>query len=292
MARPGAYGLLETSTRASRACSSPVSSTRAQRRYSPAGTKNPPRRLRQGADLRVTISGLPDCLSVDAEGDVVQEEAAVHFAHVDQALHPISERVKGPATSCRSTPRSSANGCASPDADEGEPMRRSDCCYVRERPVAARHPERICALGHDLQDACPGRCRSRASLLDPCSRARSTILLRVAAPPPDLGLTNSTGRRGALAVRQPRLISVGSRGAGCGGRFMSQLPSSGLCASSLATLRLGAWTPAEAKPVLLGLALAVAGFARRSLGQGGRRTPDNASRHHHTHLTFAACGFH
>ena len=129
----------------------------AQRRHSPTGTKHPPRRLRQGADLRVAISGLPDRLSVDAEGDVVQEDAAVHFAHVDQALHPISERVKGPGHVLPVHTEVERKMVARPawDADEGQSMRRGDCCYVRERPVAARHPERICALGHDLQDACP-----------------------------------------------------------------------------------------------------------------------------------------
>ena len=129
----------------------------AQRRHSPTGTKHPARRLRQGADLRVAIAGLPDCLSVDAEGDVVQEDAAVHFAHVDQALHPIRERVKSPGHVLPVHTEVQREVVARPDrdADEGQPMRRGDCCYVRERPVAARHPERICTIGHDLQDACP-----------------------------------------------------------------------------------------------------------------------------------------
>ena len=129
----------------------------AQRRHSPTGTKHPPRRLRQGADLRVAISGLPDGLSVDAEGDVVQEDAAVHFAHVDQALHPISECGKSPGhvLAVHTEVERKMVARSAWDADEGQPMRRGDCCYVRERPVAARYPERICAIGHSLQDACP-----------------------------------------------------------------------------------------------------------------------------------------
>ena len=129
----------------------------AQRRHAPTRTKHPARRLRQGADLRVAIAGLLDCLSVDAEGDVVQEDAAVHFAHVDQALHPIRERVKSPGHVLPVHTEVQRKMVPRPDRDahERQPLRRSDCRHVRERPVAARHPERIRTIGHDLQNACP-----------------------------------------------------------------------------------------------------------------------------------------
>ena len=290
MARPGAYGLLETSTRASRRMLGRSSSTR-RRRYSPAGTRtlrpSPPRCGPSRRDKRPAGR-----LSVDAEGDVVQEEAPFTSPTSIRRATPSVTR-QGPGH-VRSPHRGRAQMAPRPARDAGSgARRRSDCCCSRatcRRPP----PRRICALGHDLQ-TCPQVARSRASLLRPVPRARSTILLRVAAPPPDLGLTNSTGRRGGSAVRQPRLISVGSRGAGCGGRFMSQLPSSRLsCASSLATLRLGVPVDSgRSKAGSPGSRLGCGRFARRSLGQGGRRTPtDNASRHHHTHLTFAACGFH
>src|SRR6476469_1182915 len=101
---------------------------KAQRRHSSTGTKHPLRSLRQGADLRATISGLLDCLSVDAQGGVVQEDAAVHFAHVDQALHPISERVKSPGHILPVHTEVERKMVSRPDwdADEGQPMRRSD----------------------------------------------------------------------------------------------------------------------------------------------------------------------
>jgi alpha-D-ribose 1-methylphosphonate 5-triphosphate synthase subunit PhnG len=45
--------------------------------------------------------------------------------------------------------------------------------------------------------------RSEDDNLDPLARARSATPALAAFPPPDLGLTSSTGRRGGSAGRQP-----------------------------------------------------------------------------------------
>jgi hypothetical protein len=69
----------------------------------------------------------------------------------------MGERVKSPShvLAVHTEVERKMVACAAGDADEGQPMRRRDCCHDRERPVAARYPERICAIGHDLEDACP-----------------------------------------------------------------------------------------------------------------------------------------
>ena len=167
---------------------------------------------------------------------------------------------RAPGTSCRSTPTSSAKWLRVPAGmqTKGSP------CAAATAATAASDPSPPAIPSASAPSATTSRTRvlrsspgPRVTASTPRSRARSTTLLRVAAPSPDLGLTNSTGRRGGSTERQPRLVSVESRGAGCRGRFMSLLPSSRLSwSSSLATLRLGDAVDSgrSHRRILLGLA--------------------------------------
>src|SRR5581483_6944176 len=51
-------------------------------------------RLQERARLGVTVGRLPNGVAVDAERDVVEEEAAVHIRHVDAALDRVGERLE------------------------------------------------------------------------------------------------------------------------------------------------------------------------------------------------------
>ena len=173
-------------------------------------------------------------------------------------------------------------------------MRRSDCCYLRERPVAARHPERICALGHDLQDACPQvapgvehHCFDSVlacPLDDPVAGRRAATRPGVDeqhGPPRRLGRTPATTHQ----CREP----------GRGMRWTVHVSAAIVRAFLRPPWRPYAWgwrglRPKQSRfswvsPWLWPVRTPFAGTGR---AQDPRRT---TSRHHHTHLTFAACGF-
>ena len=87
------------------------------------------------------------------------------------------------------------------NADERKPVRERGCGDDGERPVAAGDAERIRAARHGLVDQrCEVVVRAQddhvdAALARPLGEAGARAL-----PPPDLGLTNSTGRRGGAAA--------------------------------------------------------------------------------------------
>ena len=101
-------------------------------------------RLQQRSRLGVTVGRPPNGVAVDPEGDVVEEEAAVHLGHVDPALDPVGERVERAdqiAPVDAEVEREVVPG-AGGDADEREPVRESGCGHDGERSVAAGEPVR------------------------------------------------------------------------------------------------------------------------------------------------------
>ena len=163
------------------------------------------RRLQQRARLGVAVGRLPNRVAVDPERDVVEEEAAVHLRHVDAALDAVGEGVERAdeiVAVDADVEREMVAG-AGGNADEREAVRESGCGHDGERSVAAGDPERVRAVRHGLVDErgslSPGR-RTITSM--PRSRARSARPARAALPPPDLGLTKSTGRCGGSAAAQ------------------------------------------------------------------------------------------
>jgi hypothetical protein len=59
-----------------------------------AGAKYELRGFQEGADLGVAVGRPLDRVPVDAEGDIVEEQAAVDLRHVHPPLEPVAERVE------------------------------------------------------------------------------------------------------------------------------------------------------------------------------------------------------
>ena len=97
---------------------------------------------------------MPNGVAVDAEGDVVEEEAAVHLGHVDSALDPVGERVECAdqiAAVDAEVEREVVAG-AGWNADERKVVRESGCGHDGERPVAAGGAERVRAARDRVVD--------------------------------------------------------------------------------------------------------------------------------------------
>ena len=168
-------------------------------------------RLQQRARLGVAVGRLPNGVAVDPERDVVEEEAAVHLGHVDPALDAVGEGVERADQVARGRRRRRArSGCGCRRGrrrTEGRarerlrPRRRASRRRRRRRARPRRAPRR-------RRRALRGRRSGRRTITSmPRSRARSARPARVALPPPDLGLTKSTGRCGGSAADQmPRVI--------------------------------------------------------------------------------------
>ena len=111
-------------------------------------------RLQQRARLGVTVGRLPNGVAVDAERDVVEEEAAVHLGHVDPALDPVGERVEraDQIVPIDAEVEREVVAGAGGDADEGKPVREGGCSDDGERSVAAGDAERVRAARHRLVD--------------------------------------------------------------------------------------------------------------------------------------------
>lgn len=120
---------------------------------------------------------------------------------------PLVNASSAPTTSCRSTPTSSAKWLRVPAGMQTNGSCRAAACAatIASDPSPPATPS-ASAPFCTAASASPARfcpwARTTASI--PSARARSASLVRAAAPPPDLGLMNSTGRRGGSASRQPR----------------------------------------------------------------------------------------
>ena len=179
--------------------------------------------LQQRARLGVAVRRLADRVAVEAERHVVEEHAAIHLRHVDPALDAVGERVEraDQIVAVNAKVEREVVAGAGGNADERKPMRECGCRDDGERPVAAGDAERVRAPRHSLVDQPCKRLSFRPATITsiPRSRARSARPARVALPPPDPGLTKSTGRRGGSAACQPeRLVRsdvAGASGEGC-----------------------------------------------------------------------------
>ncbi len=102
------YGLFETSTTAASRWERPRSSTTSSPAAGALGPRTCAAVLRERARLGVAVPRPPNCVAVDPERHVVEEEAAVHLAYVDPALDAVGEGVQRADEVPRSTPTSSA----------------------------------------------------------------------------------------------------------------------------------------------------------------------------------------
>ena len=87
-------GLLETSTSAGWRCSRPASSVTSRSGAARARAQYLLRGFQQGPQLCVAVGPL-DCLGVDTERDVVDEDATIDLREIDDSLAPVGERVEG-----------------------------------------------------------------------------------------------------------------------------------------------------------------------------------------------------
>jgi hypothetical protein len=89
-----------------------------------------------------------------------------------------------------------------PEHSKRDPVRGRHSGHNRQRSVAACHPERVCAARNGFTgQRCQVLARGEDDAPISFSLARSASPARAALPPPDLGLTNSTGRLGGSAGR-------------------------------------------------------------------------------------------
>ncbi len=162
--------------------------------------------LQQCAHLGITVGGTADRVAVDPERDVVEKQPAVHLRHVDQALDPVGERVERAEQIVRIQPQIASEVVAGTGrhAHERKPMRGGRRGHDRQRPVATGHPSASAPLATASRASAsrswPG---VKTTVSIPRSRARSATAARAAVPPPDLGLTNNTGRCGGSKDRRP-----------------------------------------------------------------------------------------
>ena len=150
---PSAYGLFDTSTIAGSLWSTPTSSTTFSAEISVAGPRTG-RGLEQCTNLGVAISRATDRLGIDPERDVVEKDAAVHLADVDPALDAVVDGIKRRSWIGRIQAQVTSEVVArsSRDADEGQIVAEGSLCHRCQRPVAARHGQRVGAGRHGLVD--------------------------------------------------------------------------------------------------------------------------------------------
>ena len=117
-----------------------------------------------------------------------------------------------PVRSCRSTPTSSAKWLRVPAGMHANaiPCAAATAATTASDPSPPATPSTsappAAASRASAARSCPG---SRTTASTPRSRARSASPARAALPPPDLGLTNSTGQRGGSTGRQPEADPAG-----------------------------------------------------------------------------------
>ena len=112
------------------------------------------RRLRERARLGVAVRRPPNCVAVDPERDVVEEEAPVHLGYVDPALDAVGQGVER-ADEIRAVnadvEREVVTGTGG-DTDERKLVRERGRGRDGERAVAAGDAERVRAVRHGLVD--------------------------------------------------------------------------------------------------------------------------------------------
>ena len=188
------------------------------------------RGAQQRLQPRVAVAVLPYGLGVEAEDDVVDEDRSVDLADVDAALEALREGLERPddvAALHAEIAREVVSG-ARGNARERQVVRARGRCDGCHRAVAAGHAERIRSavhrVGHECCEIVVGLEDDRFDAAAP-ARARARRPSRTAVPPPDRGLTKSTGRRGratsshpsATRNRSPALIAHAPVAADSGG---------------------------------------------------------------------------
>ena len=177
-----------------------------QRRRLPAGAHHLGCGLQEGTHLGIAVGRAADRVSVDPQRGVVEECAPVHLCHVDLALDPVGERVESADHVVPVHPHVEREVVArlAGTHTNGMPCAAATAATTASDPA----PPAIPSASAPATTACrasasrswPGA-RMTASIS--FSRARSASPARAALPSPDPGLTNSTGRRGGPAGRQP-----------------------------------------------------------------------------------------
>ena len=127
-------------------------------------------RLQERPRLGVTVGRLPNRVAVDPEGDVVEEEAAVHLRHVDAALDAVGERVEraDQIAAIEAEVEREVVAGAGGNADERKSVRECGCSDDGERPVAAGDAERVGAARHCVSDQrCEVVVRAQDDHVDP-----------------------------------------------------------------------------------------------------------------------------
>jgi hypothetical protein len=177
-----------------------------QRRRLRAGAHHLGRGLQEGTHLGIAVGPAADRVSVDPQRGVVEEGTPVHLCHVDPALDPVGERVESADHVVPVHPHVEREVVARPgrDTHKWNAVRSRHRGHDRERPVATGHPERVRARRHGFTGQ-RGQVLARGEDdgLDLPSCAPSASPAHAALPSPGPGLTNSTGRRGGPAGRQP-----------------------------------------------------------------------------------------
>ena len=148
-------------------------------------------RVEEGPELRVAVLGSLHGLGVEAEGDVVDEHAAVDLGEVDAPLAAVDERVEGADDVVAIDPEVEREVVAGARRDAGvrEVELGRDRGDDRLRAVPAGHRQAVGAASHRVADQ-RLEIVAAGSSTGSMSRARASSATwnRSALPPPDLGL--------------------------------------------------------------------------------------------------------
>ena len=174
--------------------------------------------VEQGPDLGVAVALALNRLGVQAHRDVVDENPTVDVAEVHEVLAPVDEGVEGADDIVTVHPEVEGEVVAGArgDARVGQPVFGGRCGddglgavpTRRGQPVGARRDGVVDEL-LEIVTLCS------STVLIPRSAACSASPTFAAFPPPDHGLTKSTGRRGGSAAGSRRCTRKAARAAAC-----------------------------------------------------------------------------
>jgi hypothetical protein len=171
-----------------------------------AGAQHPSRGFHERTHLGIAVGRAADRIAVDAERDVLRNVRPFTSAMSIWRSTPSVNASSAPVTSRRSTPTSSAKWLRVPAGThtKGIPYATAVATMIASDPSPPAIPSAsappAAASRTSAARSWPGESTTTSI---PCSRARSATPARAALPPPDLGLTNNTGRRGGPAGCQP-----------------------------------------------------------------------------------------